>query len=103
VRDEQTEYRKHRVTTLGVNPASVASHEHYAESFQFDFRSCPTRAARASLSLSARREGSCTVYLIGTDGTVRFASAARRLDAILASSPEDPWTGAFDFLTRWSS
>jgi len=89
VRDEQTEYGKHKVTTLGVNPASVTSHEHYAESFQFDFPllSDPERrVSKAYHALKPDGKGILrTVYLIGTDGTVRFAQrGAPPSDAILA-------------------
>jgi len=76
VRDEQTLYQEHAVTTLGVNPASVASHEKYSESFQFNFPlvSDPGRdAARAYQALKPDQVGILrTVYLIGTDGRVLF-------------------------------
>lgn len=90
MRDEQTEYRKHKVTTLGVNPASVASHERYVEGFQFNFPllSDPERrVSRAYHALKPDGKGILrTVYLIGTDGTVRFAQrGAPPSDAILAS------------------
>lgn len=90
MRDEQAEYRKHKVTTLGVNPASVESHERYAESFEFDFPlvSDPERrVARAYHALKPDGKGILrTVYLIGTDRKVRFAQrGAPPSDAILAS------------------
>ena len=90
MRDEQTEYRRHKVTTLGVNPASVASHERYAESFEFGFPllSDPERrVAQAYHALKPDGKGILrTVYLVGTDGKVRFAQrGAPPSDAILAS------------------
>ena len=90
MRDEQTEYRRHQVTTLGVNPASVESHERYAKSFRFGFPllSDPERAVtRAYHALKPDGKGVLrTVYLIGTDGKVRFAQrGAPPSDAILAS------------------
>jgi peroxiredoxin Q/BCP len=90
VRDEQTEYLKHDVTTLGVNPASVASHQHYVDGFQFNFAllSDPERrVSKAYHALKPDGKGILrTVYLIGTDGTVRFAQrGAPPSDAILAS------------------
>jgi peroxiredoxin Q/BCP len=90
VRDEQAGYRRHKVTTLGVNPASVASHERYAESFDFGFPllSDPERrVAKAYHALKPDGKGILrTVYLIGTDGRVRFAQrGAPPSDAILAS------------------
>ncbi len=89
MRDEQTEYQRHKVTTMGVNPASVASHEHYAESFAFGFPllSDPERrVSRAYHALKPDGKGILrTVYLIGTDGKVRFAQrGAPPSDAILA-------------------
>jgi peroxiredoxin Q/BCP len=77
VRDEQPRYAEHQVTTLGVNPASVASHEKYAEGFQFTFPllSDPDRnVARAYRALKPDGKGILrTVYLIGTDGKVLFS------------------------------
>ena len=89
MRDEQTRYHEHSVTTLGMNPASLASHEKYTEGFQFNFPlvSDPGRAAaRAFQALKPDEVGILrTVYLIGTDGTVLFGMrGAPAVDAILA-------------------
>jgi len=89
VRDDQAEFRKHQVTTLGVNPASIASHEKYVEGFKFNFPllSDPERAvARAYGALKPDGKGILrTVYLIAPDGTVAFAQrGAPPTDAILA-------------------
>jgi peroxiredoxin Q/BCP len=89
VRDEQNRYREHSVTTLGLNPASLASHEKYTEGFQFNFPllSDPDRAAaRAYQALKPDEVGILrTVYLIGTDGIVLFGMrGAPAVDAILA-------------------
>lgn len=89
MRDEQSRYQAHSVTTLGINPASLASHEKYAEAFQFNFPlvSDPDRAAaRAYQALKPDEVGVLrTVYLIGTDGTVLFGMrGAPAVDAILA-------------------
>ena len=46
MRDEQAAYRKKNVTTLGVNPAAVASHEKYAEGFRFNFALASDSEAR---------------------------------------------------------
>ena len=77
MRDEQRLYRKHDVTTLGVNPASVASHEKYAEGFEFNFPllSDADRAiARQYHALKPDGKGILrTVYLIGKDGRIAFA------------------------------
>ena len=92
MRDEQTEYLKQKVTTLGVNPATVAAHDRYTEQFHFTFPllSDPDRAvSRAYHALKSDGRGiQRTVYLIGTDGTVRFAQrGAPPVDTILASLP----------------
>ena len=90
MRDEQTEYQKQRVTTLGLNPASVAAHERYTEQFQFNFPllSDPEReAARAYHVLKSDGRGiQRTVYLVGTDGLVLFGQrGAPPVDTILAA------------------
>jgi len=76
------------VTTLGMNPASLASHEKYVAGFQFNFPlvSDPDRAAaRAYHALKPDEVGILrTVYLIGTDGTVLFGMrGAPATEAIL--------------------
>ena len=88
MRDEQNRYREHSVTTLGINPASLASHAKYAASFQFNFPlvSDPDRAAaRAWQALKPDEVGVLrTVYLVGSDGTVLFGMrGAPSVDAIL--------------------
>jgi peroxiredoxin Q/BCP len=88
VRDEQKKYRAKNVITLGVNPATVASHEKYAAGFKFNFRlaSDPDRlAARAYRALKPDGKGILrTVYLIGTDGRIKFAQrGAPEADTIL--------------------
>lgn len=89
MRDEQSDYRKKAVTTLGMNPASVESHEKYVEGFTFNFPlvSDPERAAaKAYHALKPDGRGILrTVYLIGTDGNILFAQrGAPPTDAILA-------------------
>ena len=77
MRDEQSRYQAKAVQTLGMNPAPVPSHEKYSEKFRFNFPlvSDPDRAAaRAYHALKPDGKGILrTVYLIGTDGRVRFA------------------------------
>jgi len=77
------------VTTLGLNPASLASHAKYTKAFEFNFPlvSDPDRAAaRAYHALKPDEVGVLrTVYLIGTNGTVLFGErGAPAVDAILA-------------------
>ena len=88
MRDEQTRYQDHSVTTLGMNPASVASHEKYAAGFAFNFPLVSDggrTAAREYHALKPDQVGVLrTVYLIGTDGTVLFGMrGAPAVDAIL--------------------
>lgn len=89
MRDEQKKYRDRNVITLGVNPATVASHEKYAEGFKFNFKlaSDPDRlAARAYRATKPDGKGILrTVYLIGTDGRIKFAQrGAPPADAVLS-------------------
>ncbi|MBI4543146.1 MAG: redoxin domain-containing protein [Gemmatimonadetes bacterium] len=89
MRDEQSTYTAKGVQTLGMNPASVASHEKYAAKFHFGFPlvSDPERsAALAYRALKADGHGIVrTVYLVGRDGRVAFAErGAPAVDAILA-------------------
>ena len=89
MRDEQTAFTGKGVTTLGMNPASVESHERYTEGFTFNFPlvSDPERAAaRAYHALKPDGRGVLrTVYLVGTDGRILFAQrGAPPTDAILA-------------------
>ena len=77
MRDEQSEDRAKGVTTLGINPASVESHEKYSAKFTFNFPlvSDPDRAAACGYrALKPDGRGILrTVYLIGTDRRIRFA------------------------------
>src|SRR5437588_12398073 len=62
---------------FGVNPASVDSHRGYVEKMQFNFPllSDPERAIAAAYN-ALKEDGKGiqrTVYVIGRDGTVRFA------------------------------
>jgi peroxiredoxin Q/BCP len=89
VRDEQSDYKKKGVTTLGMNPATVESHEKYVEGFTFNFPlvSDPERAAaKAFHALKPDGRGIVrTVYLIGTDGKILFAQrGAPPAGAVLA-------------------
>jgi peroxiredoxin Q/BCP len=89
VRDEQTQFSKKKVTTLGMNPATIESHEKYVEGFTFNFPlvSDPERAAaKAYHALKPDGRGILrTVYLIGTDGKILFAQrGAPPTDVILA-------------------
>lgn len=89
MRDEQTRFEQHNVTTLGVNPASVASHEKYAAGFEFNFplASDPERKAAAAYQ-AVKPDGkgiARTVYLIGTDGKILFGQRGMpAAEAILA-------------------
>lgn len=77
MRDEQSEYRAKGVTTLGINPASVESHEKYTEKFTFNFplvSDADRAVARGYRALKSDGRGILrTVYLIGADGRIRFA------------------------------
>ena len=77
MRDEIAKFQTAKMQPLGVNPASIESHQSYVEKFRFNFPllSDPERAiARAYHALKDDGRGiQRTVYVIGSDGTVRFA------------------------------
>jgi thioredoxin-dependent peroxiredoxin len=77
VRDEIAKFKAADIQPFGVNPAGLESHKSYVEKFQFNFPllSDPDRAiASAYHALKDDGRGiQRTVYVIGRDGTVRFA------------------------------
>jgi peroxiredoxin Q/BCP len=90
VRDEQPKYRKKAVKTFGVNPAGVEAHEKYTAKFSFNFpllSDADRTVSAAYRALKADGQGlERTVYLIGTDGRVRFAKRGMPgADEILAA------------------
>ena len=90
MRDEQPKYRKKAVRTFGVNPADLESHGKYTAKFSFNFPllSDPDRVVSAGYR-ALKSDGKTlerTVYLIGTDGLVRFAKRGMPgADEILAA------------------
>jgi peroxiredoxin Q/BCP len=83
-------FRAAGIQPFGVNPASVESHQDYVEKMRFNFPllSDPARTiARAYHALKDDDKGiQRTVYVIGRDGTVRFAQrGAPPADEIVAS------------------
>jgi len=70
-------FRKAGVQPFGVNPAGLESHGKYVEKFRFNFPllSDPDRAvAKAYHAVKDDGQGILrTVYLVGKDGTVKFA------------------------------
>jgi peroxiredoxin Q/BCP len=84
-----TKFKQAGIQPLGVNPAGVDSHRSYVEKMGFNFPllSDPERAiARAYAALKEDGKGiQRTVYVIGRDGTVRFARrGAPPVDDIVA-------------------
>lgn len=78
------------IQPFGANPASVEAHRGYVEKMRFNFPllSDPDRAiARAYHALKDDDRGiQRTVYVIGRDGTVRFAQrGAPPVDDIVAA------------------
>jgi thioredoxin-dependent peroxiredoxin len=85
-----TKFRTAGLQPFGVNPASVESHRGYVDKMHFNFPllSDPDRAiAGAYHALKEDGRGiQRTVYVIGTDGTVRFAQrGAPPVDEIVES------------------
>ncbi len=92
MRDEQSRFLEKQVTTIGVNPASVVSHEKYSDGFKFNFPllSDPERSiAGAYHALKPDGKGiQRTVYLIGRDGRVLFGErGAPAAEAVLKALP----------------
>ena len=89
MRDEIGKFQKAGIQPFGVNPAGVESHKSYVEKMGFNFPllSDPERAmAAAYAALKDDGKGiQRTVYVIGRDGTVRFAQrGAPPVDDIVA-------------------
>jgi thioredoxin-dependent peroxiredoxin len=89
VRDEMAKFEKAGIRPFGVNPAGVASHASYVQSFHFNFPllSDPDRAiARAYHALKDDDRGiQRSVYVVGRDGTIGFARrGAPAVDDIVA-------------------
>ena len=87
-------FKKAGIQPLGVNPAGVDSHHHYVEKmgFSFPLLSDPERAiARGYAALKEDGKGiQRTVYVIGREGTVRFAQrGAPPVDDIVAAVDEE--------------
>ena len=78
MRDEIEQYRQVNVRPFGVNPATPEQHAGYAERLQLPFvlLSDPdlTVAKAYNATITWKLGITRTVYLIGQDGTVRFAS-----------------------------
>jgi peroxiredoxin Q/BCP len=85
-----TKFQRAGIKPYGVNPASTDAHAKYAQKmkFQFPLLSDPDRAiARAYRALKEDGKGiTRTVYVVGRDGTIRFAQrGAPPVDDIIAA------------------
>jgi peroxiredoxin Q/BCP len=91
VRDEIAKFNSANMQPFGVNPASVESHRGYVDKMRFNFPllSDPQRAIAGSYN-ALKDDGKGiqrTVYVIGRDGTVRFAQrGAPPVDDIVAAA-----------------
>ncbi len=72
-----TKFERAGIQPFGVNPASIESHQGYVEKMKFNFPllSDPDRAiSRAYHAVKDDGKGVVrSVYVIGRDGTVRYA------------------------------
>jgi peroxiredoxin len=77
VRDEIAKFESANMQPFGVNPASVDSHRGYVEKMQFNFPLLSDLERTIAGAYNALKEDGKgiqrTVYVIGGDGTVRFA------------------------------
>jgi peroxiredoxin Q/BCP len=88
-----TKFEQAGIQPFGVNPATVDAHKKYVDKMRFNFPllSDPDRVmARAYQALKEDDRGIArTVYVIGKDGTVRFAQrGAPAVDDIVAAVQE---------------
>ena len=89
-----TKFKNAGIQPFGVNPAGVDSHHSYVEkmSFNFPLLSDPERAIAGAYA-AVKDDGKGiqrTVYVIGRDGTVRFAQrGAPAVDDIVAAVHEE--------------
>jgi len=77
VRDEIKKFQSAKMQPFGVNPASVESHRGYVDKMQFNFPLLSDPERTIAGAYNALKEDGVriqrTVYVIGRDGTVRFA------------------------------
>jgi len=90
VRDEIERFRQAGIQPFGVNPAGVESHADYVDKLRFNFPllSDPDRAIAAAYhALKEDAKGiQRSVYVVGRDGTVKFAQrGAPPPDEVVAS------------------
>ena len=91
MRDEIKKFQSAKMQPFGVNPASVESHRGYVEKMQFNFPLLSDPERTIAGAYHALKEDSAriqrTVYVIGRDGTVRFAQrGAPPVDDIVRAS-----------------
>jgi thioredoxin-dependent peroxiredoxin len=90
-----TKFQRAGIQPFGVNPASTDAHWKYSEKMRFTFPllSDPDRAiARAYHAVKEDGRGIArTVYVVGRDGTIRFArrGAPPVDDIVAAMEPPD--------------
>ena len=77
MRDEIKKFQSAKMQPFGVNPASVESHRGYVDKMQFNFPLLSDPERTIAGAYNALKEDGVriqrTVYVIGRDGTVRFA------------------------------
>jgi peroxiredoxin Q/BCP len=77
VRDEIAKFKSASMQPFGVNPASVEGHRGYVEKMQFNFPLLSDSERTIAGAYNALKDDGKgiqrTVYVIGRDGTVRFA------------------------------
>ena len=85
-----TKFKRAGMQPFGVNPASIESHRRYVEKMRFNFPllSDPDRSIAGAYG-ALKEDGTGiarTVYVVGTDGTVRFGQrGAPAVDEIVAA------------------
>ncbi len=87
-------FKKVGIQPFGVNPAGVDSHHSYVEKMGFNFPLLSDSERAIAGAYNALKDDGKgiqrTVYVIGRDGTVRFAQrGAPPVDAIIAAVSEE--------------
>ncbi|WP_025851635.1 peroxiredoxin [Paenibacillus ehimensis] len=98
VRDSKAQYADYDALVLGVNPGSLEEHRHFSQKFGYDFPLVTDTgdAIRRQYDVGQTLFGLLgqqrVVYVIGRDGTVRYAARGNRPTAemvsVLSRDPE---------------
>lgn len=88
-RDHWPEIEKHNTVVFGVNPGSAAQHQKFRKKKALPFPLLVDEGQKIARAYNARGiVPTRTVYLIGKDGTIRFAQRGKPLPAEVLMAAE---------------